>query len=160
MLKPIRSIIFLGSVVLSALGGILPAHAQDVSTQTTVGICGLYYVSGRSVVDSSGRMVSLVDYCRVQVAAADAPGTEGEAFWQAFVAAASPRALEFAQSVGREKVIAYGSTICPYFQGGGTMQELRRTQSRGSIPVGFEAAVTVAAINTYCPEYRSEVARF
>ena len=129
-----------------------PALAQDPSLQAT-GICGLYNHSGYLVVDEAGRLVNVVDYCQNQREQQTTPETS--AFWQAFEATANSQARATATALGPDEVVAYGSTICPFLDQGGTLDELRQIQLDGDLPSGFETAVTVAAIQTYCPTYRS-----
>lgn len=148
-----------------------PAYADrdrdDETPELDFGICGVggYYYSGLSVVDSRGQLVDVEAYCRSRSLSPDTlqnmPTEERDvAFWQAFLVAASPTALNFANAAGREKVVEYGQTICPFLQADNSMDELRATQAEGRTPPSFEAAVTVAAINTYCPNYRSELGRY
>lgn len=139
-----------------------PALAQPIESPN-LGICGLHYYSGLTVIDRTGQVVSLEEYCASLPSPTlliEAPPVDGATpFWQAFLRAASPAAVEFANSVGQPAVVTYGATICPYLQDGGSMQELRQIQSQSAIPQSFEVAVTIAAIHTYCPDYRSQIGR-
>jgi hypothetical protein len=132
------------------------ALAQDASLQAR-GICGLYNHSGYLVVNEAGQLVNVTDYCQEQRQQHAAPETS--AFWRAFEATASAEARAAAATLGSEQVVAYGSTICPFLDQGGTLQELRQIQLDGNLPKGFETAVTVAAIQTYCPAHQSELGR-
>jgi hypothetical protein len=133
---------------------------QPTANPLTPGICGeVYELSGRSVVLPTGQLVRLEDYCVTRRAIATSTTGEGEEFWQAFLKSASPEAISFAQSAGRDPVVAYGATICPTLQNGATMQDLRKMQIDGGLPASFDAAVNVAAINTYCPQYQSSIGR-
>ena len=132
-----------------------PALAQDKFAQDALGLCGLYNLSGYSAVNAAGVLVNLTQYCQQQQMqeAAIAP------FWQAFVAAASQKTVAYAQGLGQQEVAAYGTTICPFLENGGTLDQLRQIQGSGELASGFEAAVVVAAVNTYCPTYQSEIGR-
>lgn len=161
-----------GAIALvSALGlpllTVAPAHADDDEDAPPVdlGICGIHYYSGLSIVDSRGRTVSVEEYCETLSLSPQAivnfPTEENDlAFWQAFLVAASPTAMEFANAAGSAKVIEYGRTICPFLRSGNSMDDLRQKQAEGQTPPSFEAAVAVAAVNTYCTEYRPEIGRF
>lgn len=162
MLKSFHRNLWAIALVLPLLGVItaLPAQAdEEDEVQPNLGICGLYYVSGLMIVGESGELLNLSDYCQVRRLTAIAITEEGDPFWEAFVASASPEAMEFAVSAGKDAVVRYGSTICPYLWEGGSIDELRAVQSADEVPVSFEAAATVAAINTYCPEYQSNIGR-
>lgn len=136
--------------------------AQEASLQAT-GICGLYNHSGYLVVNEAGQLVNVMDYCQNQQAQQAQPEPQAiprtSAFWQAFAATADSEARAVATTLGSDQVIAYGTTICPFLNQGGTLQELRQIQLDGNLPSGFETAVTVAAIQAYCPAYRSELGR-
>lgn len=133
-----------------------PAIAQDASLQAT-GICGLYNHSGYLVVNEAGQLVNVVDYCQEQRAHRTPSGSS--AFWRAFDATANSEARAVATTLGSDEVVSYGTTICPFLEQGGTLQELRQIQLDGDLPSSFETAVTVAAIQSYCPSYRSELGR-
>jgi hypothetical protein len=146
----------------------LLTSAQSLSNPAVPGICGLNSRSGYLVVDESGNLVDLVEYCRQRSANVEQlqqtqsySSTEPQsiAFWQAFEAGASPEAIVFANSLGSDAVFAYGSAICPFLEQGGSLRELRQVQGDGNLPTSFEVAVTVAAIDTYCPKFRSEIGR-
>ncbi|MDX2213029.1 MAG: DUF732 domain-containing protein [Oculatellaceae cyanobacterium bins.114] len=129
-------------------------------TVVTPGICGqIYGLSGRSVILPNGEFVRLVDYCTTVGTSITAVSPEGDEFWQAFLVAASPEAVRYAEAVGRDEVVAYGATICPVLNSGTSMQELRAVQSEGEVPIAFDAAVNVAAVNTYCPQHQSQLGR-
>jgi hypothetical protein len=150
--------------------------AQTASNPTSSppnvpGVCGLNHRSGYLVVDESGNLVDLVEYCRQRSdqveqlqqtqsdSSTDPHDSQSIAFWQAFEAGASPEAIVFANSLGSDEVFAYGSAICPFLEQGGSLRELRQIQGDGNLPTSFEVAVTVAAIDTYCPRFRSEIGR-
>ncbi|WP_416666437.1 hypothetical protein [Egbenema bharatensis] len=139
------------------------ASAQPALNASVSGVCGLNNRSGYLIVDEAGNLVDLVDYCRRhqnQLESRILPSTPGSsAFWQAFEASASPEAIVVADSLGAEEVVAYASTICPFLEQGGSLPELRQIQGDGHLPTSFEVAVTYAAINTYCPAFRSEIGR-
>lgn len=145
-------------IVVSTISTVLtaPALAQEASLQAT-GICGLYNHSGYLVVNEAGQLVNVVDYCQNQREQQVIP--ESSAFWQAFEAAATAEARTIATTLGPDEVVAYSTTICPFLDQGGTLRELRHIQLDGDLPSGFETAVTVAAIQAYCPVYRSELGR-
>lgn len=120
-------------------------------------------LSGRSIVDAQGQLVSLVDFCREQQfqQQVETPvlGAEAQAFWQNFLNVASIEAVAFSQTVNQQQVVDYAATVCPFLQNGGTLQQIRQIQLAGDLPVSFDAAVSVAAIYTYCPEFRSQIGR-
>jgi hypothetical protein len=126
-----------------------PQSAAEFA-QGTLGVCQLYNLSGYAAVDATGHLVILSQYCSSQRATAN---PEGERFWQEFRTAASKETNAFVKTLEPEKVVAYGTTICPFLEHGGTVQELRQLQTDGTLPYGFETAVTTAAIHTYCPAY-------
>lgn len=132
------------------------AIAQDASLQAR-GICGLYNHSGYLVVNEAGQLVNVVDYCQDRREQQSIPETS--AFWQSFEATASSEARAVATTLGPDQVVAYGTTICPFLDQGGTLQQLRQIQLDGDLPAGFETAVTVAAIQAYCPAHQSELGR-
>lgn len=156
------------SALVLPFSAVAPAYADDDDGETPpidLGICGVYYYSGLSIVDSQGRTVSVEEYCQTLSLSPEAIvniSTEEPdiAFWQAFLVAASPTAIEFANAAGQLKVVEYGRTICPFLRSGNSIDDLRQKQAQSSTPPSFEAAVTVAAINTYCTEYRSEIGRY
>ncbi|MBD2462898.1 DUF732 domain-containing protein [Oscillatoria sp. FACHB-1407] len=169
MLKTARSIAMLSPLLFLTAPFSQAAQAQEPPqsipvvvdpTVVTPGICGqIHGLSGRSVILPSGEFVRLVDYCTTVGTSITAVSFEGEEFWQAFLIAASPEALRYAESVGRDEVVSYGATICPVLNSGTSMQELREVQAEGDLPVAFDAAVNVAAVNTYCPQYQSQLGR-
>ena len=139
-----------------------PQH-QSSSINYPPGLCyrGERDISGTWVNDGTGQLVPLTTLCEVAIqhqeimttASAEIP------FWQAFVTAASPEALEFANEAGVDDVVAYGQTICPSLHELGSMDELRIFQAQGGLPASFDAAVNVAAIHTYCPEKTRSIGR-
>lgn len=127
------------------------------------GLCyqGQRDLSGSWVNDGTGNLVPLTTLCNVALQHHEPiiiPPVETE-FWQAFVTAASPDALEFANEAEVDDVVAYGQTICPSLNELGTMHELRMAQAEGGLPASFDAAVNVAAIHTYCPEKTRSIGR-
>ncbi|NEQ26263.1 MAG: hypothetical protein F6K28_45940 [Microcoleus sp. SIO2G3] len=140
-----------------------PADAQDVLTPDPYGICSVGELGGRSIVNSAGQLVRLNEYCQQQVQITEQqippPDPNENAFWQAFRAVASPAALEFSESIDRQQLIAYSTTICPFLASGGTMQQVRAVQVQSRLPAAFDAAVNVAAIHTYCPQFTNQIGR-
>ena len=122
----------------------------------TLGICRMAPLTGRVAIDHSGNLLVLSDYCRSQH---DQLDDQAEHFWQNFIKSAGSEAIDFAHTLDRQSVVAYGTTICPFLENGGTLPELRQLQSDTRLPSTFETAVTLAAIYTYCPAYRSEIGR-
>lgn len=170
----IRSIAIFSPILVLTSGFVQSAQAQQPGetpsaqeipivvdpTAATPGICGqIYNLSGRSVILPSGEFLRMVDYCAAVRTSITTISPEGEEFWQAFLAAASPEALRYAEAAGRDDVVAYGSSICPVLESGTSMTELRQLQEEGGLPVAFDSAVNVAAVNTYCSQYRSSLGR-
>jgi hypothetical protein len=139
--------------------------AQAASSSGIAGICGLNQRSGYLIVDETGNLVDLVSYCQQQadrveqVTRSSSANPRSTSFWQAFETSASPEAIVTANALGADEVIAYGSAICPFLEQGGSLGELRQIQGDGNLPTSFEVAVTIAAIDTYCPAFRSEIGR-
>lgn len=163
-----RSAAVLGIIVLTISPSEL-AVARERTTPTTprprvepdyppgtLGICRMAPLTGRVAIDNSGNLLVLSDYCRSQH---DQLDTQAEQFWQSFIENAGSEAITFAHTLDRQSVVAYGTTICPFLENGGTLPELRQLQSDTRLPSAFETAVTLAAIHTYCPTYRSEIGR-
>jgi hypothetical protein len=146
--------IFTASLI--AVGFPFSVSAQPDLNATLSGVCGLNNRSGYLIVDEAGNLVDLVDYCRRHQ---DQSDPRSSSFWQTFEASASPEAIVVATSLGSEGVMAYAATICPFLEQGGSLSELRQIQGDGHLPTSFEAAVTFAAIDTYCPTFRSEIGR-
>ncbi len=170
MLKTFRFVALLSSVVLSTVGMTFSAQAQNEATEVPpdfLGICGISNYSGRWIIDSSGRLIDLSEVCARRLAAQEAQeavvvavtSTDGNLFWQAFLNVASPEAIAFARNTGQPAVVEYGTTICPLLQTGNSMQDVRAIQLQGGLPPAFDAAVNVAAINTYCPQYQAQIGR-
>jgi hypothetical protein len=156
------------------LTGLLPlltlvpyADAQTPEAQIATGICGLYNHSGYLVVDEAGNLVDIAEYCQRQADRqlhTNLPNDPQLAavaseFWRTFEMTASAEAQQMAAELGRDEVLAYGATICPFLQQGGTLRELRQIQTDGNLPSSFETAVTVAAIYSQCPAHRAELGR-
>lgn len=168
MFKLLRSIAITSSFLLLTAGIAQTAQAQETSEPEqsipavlNSGVCGqVYGLTGRSVILPNGQFERLEDYCALTEATiVTIAAVSGGDFWGAFLAVASPEAVDFARSAGRDDVVAYGETICPSLRGGGTMKDIRASQVRGGLPAAFDAAVNVAAINTYCPEYHAQIGR-
>lgn len=141
--------------LIPTVGWMPIAHSQEAQTAVP-GICSVYRQAGYLIVDETGNLVALTDYCRHQE---DLLPTHTNRFWQAFTETADQEALDIANTLTPEEVVSYGSSICPFLEQGGTLQDLRSLQGDGDLPSGFEVAVTVAAIHAYCPTYRSQLGR-
>lgn len=122
---------------------------------TAPGVCRLYHLSGHMAIDSTGQVIGLRQYCRELQNWA---WYEPSRFWRKFRRVATPEMLNFAQTLDRDSVEAYGQSICPFLQNGGTMQELTQLQANQQFPTGFEQAIIAASVRSYCPEYRSQLA--
>lgn len=160
--------------VAVALGGLIiaiaaaPGSAQVAEDAMNPGICGINDYSGRLVIDERGQAVPLDVYCRDRSATLDATTelltepsntAEDSTFWQTFRTAASPPALKFAATLGREQVTTYALSICNALSQGESLDTIRQVQSDGSAPQSFEAVVTVAAIHSFCPAYQNQLGR-
>jgi hypothetical protein len=153
MLKLLRPAALVGTLLLST--AVFPEWlAAQEFAQDRLGICPLYNLSGYTTIDSHGDLVNLMDYCQ---GISTAPDTRGEQFWDNFSRAADNEAIAYAQQLGQAEVTAYSKTICPFLKNGGTLEELRQVQADQQFPPNFEAPLTVAAIHTYCPTYRSAI---
>lgn len=169
MLKIAYSLVLMGSMLLPLAGLAQPAIAQDsdddeetqvVPVTGFLGVCELNTLSGLTFIDEeTGEVRVLADYCPTETATRLSLTEEGEEFWQAFLSVASPNAIEFASKANRQEVANYGATVCVVMDEGASLQEVRQLQLEGGLPASFDAAVNVAAINTYCPEYRGEIGR-
>ena len=151
------------AIAVLGISGVMTVLAHPVLAQEQVevvhdplGLCNLYPLSGHAIIDTSGNLVTLPQYCQ---ALREIEKSGSSPFWQAFLAAGNREAIAFAHTLEQKEVIAYSQTICPFLQGGGTLDDLRRIQSGGELPAEFEVAITIAAINVYCPAYRSEIGR-
>jgi hypothetical protein len=154
-----RSIALIALVSTAVMSAASTGLTQEMTTPNEMGICGIGNISGRSIVARGGRLISLVDFCRQQSVPIAITDTEQAAFWQAFLEVASPRALQFVRSVDRQQVIDYAATVCPVLRQGSTLQQVREIQTQSNLPPTFDAAVNVAAIHTYCPEYTAQIGR-
>jgi hypothetical protein len=159
-----KAVCTLTGLLLPLLTVVPLANAQETEAHVATGICGLYNHSGYLVVNETGNLVDMVEYCQQQrehqQSQANAQRSPlASEFWRTFAATANAEAQQVATTLGPEEVMAYGTTICPFLQQGGTLPELRQIQTDGNLPSNFETAVTVAAIYTYCPSYRSELGR-
>jgi hypothetical protein len=168
MLKIAYSLVLMGSMLLPLARLAQPAIAQDsdddevqvVPVTGFIGVCELNTLSGLTFIDEeTGEVRILADYCPTETATRLSLTEEGEEFWQAFLSVASPNAIEFASKANRQEVANYGATVCVVMDEGASLQEVRQLQLEGGLPASFDAAVNVAAINTYCPEYRAEIGR-
>lgn len=157
MLKAVCTLTLLVLPITTLISPVsLAQNAPNASTEVAIGVCGLYNRAGYLVVDESGNLVSMGDYCQRQH---DRSAPAISRFWEAFTATASSKAIEVANSLGQEEVVTYGTTICPFLEQGGSLSELRQIQDDGDLPRDFEVAVTIAAIHTYCPVYSSQLGR-
>jgi Protein of unknown function (DUF732) len=131
-----------------------PWLAAQEFAQDRLGICPLSNLSGYSAIDIEGNLVNLIAHCQ---GVSNTSELRHNAFWDSFVKTADDEAIAYANTSGRVEVTAYGNTICPFLQNGGTLAELRQVQSDQSFPPTFEVAVTKAAIQTYCPTHQAEI---
>lgn len=157
--------------LLLILAGFAPsAHAQDAELPLRpepTGLCVLNELGGLWVNDEDGQLVQLEDLCQrfqprqyVNDDVAVARLTElEEEFWRSFLNVASREAIAFANQVNYQDVVDYGKTVCASLESGDTMNDVRKVQVEGGLPPAFDAAVNVAAINTYCPEFQFEIGR-
>jgi Protein of unknown function (DUF732) len=153
MLKNLRPAAIVSSILLST--AIFPPllSAQEFAGDR-LGVCPLYNLSGYSTIDVHGNLVNLMEYCQSLSHNREARDNQ---FWESFVDAADDEAIAYADTVGRTDVVTYGDTVCPFLKNGGTLEELRQVQADQAFPAGFDAAVTIAAIHTYCPTYSAEM---
>jgi Protein of unknown function (DUF732) len=157
MLKLSQCLMLFGVTLGSTLAtAISPTQASDLVAYDNRGdMCASYNASGYMIVDPYGRLVNLRDYCNTQKA--EGSPQQSQSFWEQFVKWADADAIAFANNLDRQDVVAYGATICPFLQNGGSLSDLRQLQADAQLPTGFESAITAAAVNTYCPGYRSAV---
>lgn len=120
----------------------------------TPGVCRFYNLSGYAAVAADGQLVMLRPYCDQQ---RNWVWYEEGRFWSRFRDAATSETLAFAQTLNRHEVEVYALSICPFLEEGGTLQELTQLQADQRFPVEFEQAVTVAAVKTYCRQYRDQL---
>jgi hypothetical protein len=120
----------------------------------TPGVCRLYNLSGYLAIAADGQLVTLKPYCQQQ---RNWVWYEEGRFWSQFRDTATAETMAFAQTLDRHEIEAYALTICPFLQDGGTLPELRQIQADDRLPPEFEQAVTVAAVRTYCRQYRSQL---
>lgn len=168
LLKFTRPLVLL-TAMLTLIGLAAPVQADDDEEpeqlrliQDFLGVCGYYDLSGRWITGEDGEIIELEELClarRASISAAIATNTLSDPFWDAFQDVASPTALAFAEDLERQDVLEYGATVCPLLESGNTMQDVRAIQVRGGLPASFDAAINVAAINVYCPEYRDYIGR-
>lgn len=153
LLKIPRSVALLGITLIST--AIFPPllSAQEFA-QDRLGVCPLYNLSGYSTIDVSGNLINLTEYCQ---GLSNTTEIRSNHFWESFIEVADDEAIAYANTYGRTEVTAYGNTICPFLKKGGTLEELRQVQSDQPLPPTFDVAVTLAAIQTYCPTYRAEI---
>jgi Protein of unknown function (DUF732) len=150
-----HSITLMGITLLST--AIFPPllAAQEFS-HDRLGVCPLYNLSGYTTIDTQGNLISLTEYCQ---GLSNAPELRNDQFWNRFVDVADDDAIAYANTYGQKQVTAYGNTICPFLKNGGTLEELRQVQGDRQFPPTFDVAVTVAAIQTYCPTYQADLGR-
>jgi len=141
----------------------IKADASEVILPDPYGICSTGELGGRSIVNSAGQLIMLNEFCQQQIALEEQqtslPDATQDAFWQTFLKIASPAAIEYSESIDRQQLLAYSTTVCPVLTNGGTMQQIRSLQVQSGLPVAFDAAVNVAAIHTYCPQFASLIGR-
>jgi hypothetical protein len=147
----------LGVTLVSTVAtAISSAQAAEVVAYDNRGdMCRSYNASGYMIVDPNGRLINLQDYCNSQ--RTDGSSQQSQSFWEQFVRWADADAIAFANNLDRQDVVAYGATICPFLQNGGSLADLQQMQADSQLPTGFESAITAAAVDTYCPSYRSAV---
>ncbi|NJL22333.1 MAG: hypothetical protein HC895_18400 [Leptolyngbyaceae cyanobacterium SM1_3_5] len=96
------------------------AQASEAVAPDPYGICSVGELGGRSIVNQVGQLVTLNEYCQqqVQLIEQQAPLSDPaqSAFWQAFLNIASPAAIEYSESIDRQQLLAYSTTICPFFK--------------------------------------------
>jgi hypothetical protein len=120
----------------------------------TPGICRFYNLSGYLALAADGQLVPLKPYCEQQ---RNWVWYEEGRFWQRFRDAATSETLTFAQTLNRHEIESYALSICPFLEDGGTLSELRQIQTDNRLPSEFEQAITIAAVRTYCRQYRSQL---
>ncbi|MBD2089250.1 DUF732 domain-containing protein [Microcoleus sp. FACHB-1515] len=139
------------------------AQASEAILPDPYGICSVGELGGRSIVNSASQLVSLNEYCQQQVQLVEQqtppPDPTQNAFWEAFLNIASPAAIEYSESIDRQQLLAYSTTICPFLSSGGTLPQIRSVQVQSGLPAAFDAAVNVAAIHTYCPQFINQIGR-
>jgi hypothetical protein len=133
-----------------------PLLAAQEFSQDRLGVCSLYNLSGYTTIDTHGNLISLTEYCQ---GLSNTSELRSNQFWNYFVDIADEDAINYANTYGRKELTAYGNTICPFLKNGGTLEELRQVQGDIQLPPTFDAAVTIAAIQTYCPTYQAELGR-
>jgi hypothetical protein len=146
---------FSAVILGNLLGGFAVVRAEPAALDP-LRLCPLHNLSGYSAIDASGNLINLRQYCQSQQEMAK---PNHAPFWQAFLAAAAPAAIDYARTLNADAVFAYSETICPFLENGGTLNQLRQIQGSGTLPSEFEVAVTSAAIQTECPAYQSELGR-
>jgi len=170
------SLCLIGGVVRPGLA-LVPA-ADNSPAPDNRGLCQLNNLAGRSIIDPQGQLINLLDFCEQQQTLQltepqlipDSDHSQAnpeenqeefqqEAFWRSFTEVASSDAVQFSNTLDRQQIIAYGATICPYLNNGGTLQQVRQIQAQGKRPTSFDVAVTIAAIHTDCPEYTGQIGR-
>lgn len=143
-----------------------PSPAQPDYSATPAGVCRLYNLAGYSVINESGNLEPIADYCDRQVAVLNAQAAIAAAqaqphareFWQNFRSTASLAALDYAATLDPEAVLSYSQQICPFVKQH-SLPDLRQLQADRQLFPAFEVAVTVAAIQTYCPTYQTQLGR-
>jgi Protein of unknown function (DUF732) len=150
-----QSITLLG-ITLASTAIFPPLLSAQEFSHDRLGVCPLYNLSGYTTIDTHGNLISLTEYCQ---GLSNASETRSNQFWDSFVDAADEDAIAYADQYGRKEVTAYGNAICPFLKNGGTLDELRAVQGDRQFPPTFDVAVTIAAIQTYCPTYQAELGR-
>ncbi len=154
-------------ILLAGLMNLLLCVAARSQSNSIVpdpyGLCSVREIGGRAIVNAQGQLITLNEYCQQQVQAIEqqtpSPDLNHQAFWQAFLQVASPQAIEFSETIDRQQLLAYSTTICPFLSSGGTMQQIRAVQVQSRLPAAFDAAVNVAAVHTYCPQFSAQIGR-
>ncbi len=172
----VRLLSVVGVTVAIALGGATVVSAQEQDEEQNLnleiqvradptGLCAIPELGGMWVNDNTGQIVRLEELCQallperfISVSMAELSAQEVE-FWEAFLNVASPEAITFANQVSHQDVVDYGKSVCISLGRGDTMADVRKVQIEGGLPAAFDAAVNVAAINTYCPGYQYQIGR-
>lgn len=120
----------------------------------TPGVCRLYNLSGYLAMNADGQMVPLKQYCQQQRSWV---WYETDELWERFRDIAAEETIAFTQTLNQDRAEAYAQSICPFLEEGGTLQELAEIQADQQFSAGFEQAITIAAVRTYCPQYRANL---
>lgn len=120
----------------------------------TPGVCRMYNLSGYLALNADGQMVPLEQHCQQQ---RNWVWYETNELWERFRDVATAETIAFTQTLAQDRAEAYAQSICPFLEEGGTLQELAAVQADKQLPSDFEQAITIAAVKTYCPRYRSQL---